>query len=57
MPADEAARRIVAAVQARRPRLLITKEARGADWLVRLTPTRWWSIAQRLAKRKDLPHP
>ena len=57
MPAEEAARQIVAAIQARRPRLLITKEAKGADLLVRLTPTRWWSVAQQLAKRRDLPHP
>jgi short-subunit dehydrogenase len=57
MPAEEAARLIVAAVQARRPRLLITKEAKAADWLVRITPTRWWSVAQQLAKRRNLPHP
>jgi short-subunit dehydrogenase len=57
MPAEEAARQIVHAVQARRPRLLIGKEARAGDWLVRLTPTRWWAVAQRVAKRRDLPHP
>jgi short-subunit dehydrogenase len=57
MPADQAARLIVAAVQARKPRLVITKEARAADWLVRLTPTRWWAVGRRLAKSRDLPHP
>lgn len=57
MPAEEAARLIVAAIQARRPRLLITKEAKGADWLVRITPTRWWTVTRQLAKRRDLPHP
>jgi short-subunit dehydrogenase len=57
MPAEEAARQIVAAVHARKPRLLITKEAKGADLLVRLTPTRWWAVTQQLAKRLNLPHP
>jgi short-subunit dehydrogenase len=57
MPAEEAARQIVAAVQARKPRLLIGTEARAGDWLIRLTPTRWWAVAQRVAKRRDLPQP
>ncbi|GIF19687.1 short-subunit dehydrogenase [Actinoplanes tereljensis] len=52
VPAEEAARQIVAAIQARRPRLLISKEARAGDWLIRLTPTRWWQITQRFAKRR-----
>ena len=51
MPPEEAARQIVAAIQARRPRLVITREARAADWLVRITPTRWWQLSQKLAKR------
>jgi short-subunit dehydrogenase len=54
MPAEEAARQIVAAIQGRRPRLVITREAKAADWLVRLAPTRWWAVSQRLARRKDL---
>jgi short-subunit dehydrogenase len=54
MPAEEAARQIMAAIQARRPRLVITREAKAADWLVRLAPTRWWALSRRLAKRKDL---
>jgi short-subunit dehydrogenase len=54
MPPEEAARQIVAAIQSRRPRLVITKEAKAADLLVRLTPTRWWTLSQRLARRRDL---
>jgi short-subunit dehydrogenase len=57
LPPEEAARMIVAAVHGRKPRLLITKEARGADLLVRLTPTRWWQVAQRIARRRALPPP
>jgi len=51
MPPEEAARQIVAAIQSRKPRLVITREAKAADWLVRLTPTRWWQLTQSLAKR------
>ena len=54
MPPEEAARQIVAAIQSRKPRLVITKEAKAADWLVRLTPTRWWTISQRLAERRRI---
>ena len=54
MPPEEAARQIVAAIQARKPRLVITREARAADWLARLTPTRYWRISERLARRRDL---
>ena len=54
MPPEEAARQIVAAIQARKPRLVITREARAADWLARLTPTRYWRITERLARRRDL---
>jgi short-subunit dehydrogenase len=54
MPAEEAARQIMAAIQARKPRLVITREAKAADWLVRLTPTRWWAVSRRLARRRDL---
>ncbi|WP_433373758.1 SDR family NAD(P)-dependent oxidoreductase [Actinoplanes sp. CA-142083] len=51
MPPEEAARQIVAAIQSRKPRLVITREAKAADWLVRITPTRWWQLTQSLAKR------
>jgi len=54
MPPEEAARQIVAAIQSRRPRLVITREAKAADWLSRLTPTRYWTLGERLARRRDL---
>ena len=54
MPAEEAARQIVAAVQARRPRLVIGGVAKAADWLARLTPTRYWRVSERVARRRDL---
>jgi short-subunit dehydrogenase len=52
LPPAEAARQIVAAVQARKPRLVITRAARAADWLARLTPTRYWAISRRAAQRR-----
>jgi short-subunit dehydrogenase len=52
MPPEQAARQIVVAIQARRPRLVITRAAKGADLLARLTPSRYWSISERLAKRR-----
>src|SRR3954462_8137224 len=51
MPPEEAARQIVAAIQTRRPRLVITREARAADWLVGLTPSRWWQLSQVATRR------
>jgi hypothetical protein len=42
----------VAAVQSRRPRLVITRAARAADWLARLIPTRYWAISRRAAQRR-----
>ena len=50
MPPEEAARQIVAAVQRRRPRLVITPAARAGDWLARITPTRYWAISERLTR-------
>jgi short-subunit dehydrogenase len=52
LPPEEAARQIVVAIQARRPRLVITRSAKVADLLARLTPSRYWSISERLAKRR-----
>ena len=52
LPPERAAQQIVAAVQARRPRLVITGAARAADWLARLTPTRYWAVSRRLARRR-----
>jgi short-subunit dehydrogenase len=54
MPPEEAARQIMAAITTRKPRLLITREAKGGDLLARLTPTRYWAISEHLARRRDL---
>lgn len=54
MPPEDAAKLIVAAVQARKPRLVITRVAKAADWLARLTPTRYWAISERIVRRKNL---
>jgi short-subunit dehydrogenase len=54
LPPEDAAQQIVTAIQERRPRLVITRVAKMADWLARLTPSRYWSISQRLARRKQL---
>jgi short-subunit dehydrogenase len=52
MPPEEAARQIIAAVQSRKPRLVITRAAKLADVLVRVAPARYWNVIQRqLAKR------
>jgi short-subunit dehydrogenase len=53
MPPEDAAHQIVSAVQARRPRLVITRTAKVADWLARLTPSRYWDIGRRAAGRKN----
>jgi short-subunit dehydrogenase len=52
MPPEDAAQIIVAAIQARKPRLVITRAAKAADWLARLAPTRYWAVSQRAARRK-----
>ena len=54
MPPEEAAAQIVAAIQSRKPRLVITRAAKLADVLVRLTPTRYWQISQRVLKSRGL---
>ncbi len=54
MPPEEAARQIVGAIQSRRPRLVITRAARAADWLVRLAPARYWAVSERVARRRKL---
>ena len=53
LPPEEAARQIVAAIRTRRPRLVITREAKAADWLARLTPSRYWAVSRRLARRRE----
>ena len=54
MPPEEAARQIVAAIQARKPRLVISRAAKAADWLARLTPSRYWDVCQRVLRRRGL---
>jgi short-subunit dehydrogenase len=53
LPPEEAARQIVAAIHDRRPRLVITRAARAADWLARLTPARYWAIISSRSSRPD----
>jgi short-subunit dehydrogenase len=55
LPPEDAAQQIVAAIQQRCSRLVITRVAKAADWLARLTPTRYWSISVRAARRRGLP--
>jgi short-subunit dehydrogenase len=47
LPPEEAARLIVRAVQERRPRLVITREAKLGDFLARLAPARYWRVVRR----------
>jgi short-subunit dehydrogenase len=54
MPPEEAARQIVAAIQSRKPRLVITRAAKMGDWLSRLTPSHYWDISERVVRRKGL---
>ncbi len=51
LPPEEAARQIVAAIQSRRPRLVITRAAKAGDWLARITPSRYWRISELVARR------
>ena len=54
MPPEEAARLIIAAIQARKPRLVITRAAKLADLLVRVAPGRYWPIIQRQLDRRGM---
>ena len=54
MPPEEAARLIVAAVQGRKPRLVITRAAKLADVLVRIAPARYWTLIQRQLDKRNL---
>jgi short-subunit dehydrogenase len=51
MPAEEAARIVVDGVQAGRPRILVGRDARVADRLVRLLPGRYPALVGRVARR------
>ncbi|GGQ68902.1 SDR family NAD(P)-dependent oxidoreductase [Couchioplanes azureus] len=52
LPPEDAARQIVAAVQARKPRLVITGLAKVADLLVRIAPGRYWAFLERQIRRQ-----
>jgi short-subunit dehydrogenase len=54
MPPEDAARLIVAAVRARRPRLVVTRAAKLADLLTQLTPGRYWAVSQRVMRSRGL---
>jgi short-subunit dehydrogenase len=54
LPPEEAAKLIVAAVQARKPRLVITRAAKLADVLARVAPGRYWNVIQRQLDKRDL---
>ena len=51
MPAEDAAAQIVAAIEKRRPRLLIGVSAKVPDVLVRLMPGSYWKLIARRAGR------
>jgi short-subunit dehydrogenase len=53
LPAEEAARLIVRAIETRKPRLVITRVARTADRLARIAPARYWTISQRMSGRRS----
>jgi short-subunit dehydrogenase len=50
LPPAKAAQLIVAAVRARRPRLVITKEAKMGDLLARITPAHYWAVTRKLRR-------
>jgi len=52
LPPQDAARQIVAAVQARKPRLVITRVAKLADVLARVLPGSYWRVIERGARGK-----
>jgi short-subunit dehydrogenase len=54
MPPEEAAQLIVAAVQARKPRLVISRLAKAVDVVARLTPSRYWDVNRRLTRRRGM---
>ena len=54
MPPEEAAKLILAATQARKPRLVITRVAKLADVLARVAPGRYWSVIQRQLDKRGM---
>lgn len=54
MPPEAAAQLIVAAIQARKPRLVISRLAKAVDVVARLTPSRYWEVNRRMARRRGV---
>jgi short-subunit dehydrogenase len=54
MPPEQAAQLIVAAVQARKQRLVISRLAKAVDVVARLTPSRYWDVNRRLTPRRGM---
>lgn len=54
LPPEEAARQILAAVRARKPRLVITGIAKLADLLVRIAPARYWNLIERQVRKQGM---
>jgi short-subunit dehydrogenase len=54
MPPEEAAQLIAAAIQARKPRLVISRLAKAVDVVARLTPSRYWDVNRRLTRRRGM---
>ena len=52
LPPEEAAAQIVAAIQSRKPRLVITGAAKFGDLLSRVTPSRYWGVIARLTRSR-----
>ena len=54
LPPEKAAALIVAAIQARKPRLVITRVAKLADVLARAAPARYWTVIQRQLDKRGM---
>jgi short-subunit dehydrogenase len=54
MPPEQAAALIVAAVQARKPRLVISRVAKLADILARVAPGTYWNVIQRQLDKRGM---
>jgi len=53
MPPEEAAAQIVAAIQARKARLVITRPAKVGDFLARVMPSKYWAVSQKLTRSRN----
>ncbi len=50
MPADQAGEIIVAAIEARKDRVLVGSDAKAASLLERIAPTHYWDLAKRIMR-------